>query len=175
MHPRPNATVNCRVRETTKSQTRLSTSDLVTLIQRKTPQHIHQLNVIVRLNIPSLLVKTAQVICDIPSIEFPRLESISQERKHVLVTVNDFVVLVSRALQHLQEVQSTPRPNSSLSICLPLLEPAATRAGPRRALQEEISMLTELNRGAHLRSQRFDVFKLALPDGIEDVARPLLD
>ncbi len=128
-----------------------------------------------RLHIPPILIQTAQVICYIPAIKLSRLKSIPQKRKHILIAILNLIVLVSRLLHHLQKVQSATRPNGRLPIRFTLLEPAATRTGPRSALQEQIGVLTKLGCRLALRGQGLDVFDLALCDACEYIAGPLLN
>jgi hypothetical protein len=153
----------------------LPTPDLIALIQRKSTQHIQQPPIVIRLHIPPPSIQTPQIIRNIPAIALPHLKPIPQKRKHIPIPIHNLIILIPRALQHLQEMQPTARPNRRLAIRPALLEPAATRARPRGALQEQISVLAEQPRRFHPRRQRLDVFDLALCNRSKHVARPLLD
>lgn len=122
----------------------LASPNLITFIQRKPTQHIQQRLIIIWLHIPPLLIQSSQIIRNIPAIKLPHLKPIPHKRKHILPPILDLIIFIPRRLHHLQKMQSTARPNSSLAVRPPLLEPTSTRRGPRRALQEEIRVLAEL-------------------------------
>ena len=90
-----------RNRRITFNNTQLRSPHLITLIQRKSTQHIKQPLIVVRLDIPPPIIKTTQVVGDISTIELSHLESIPQKRESVVVSICDVKIFIPRLSHNL--------------------------------------------------------------------------
>lgn len=145
------------------------------LINIDSTQHLNQVLIIHRLDVAALVIQGAQIIRNIPPIEFPRLEPIPQKCKPIRIPIVNLKILIPWRLQELQEMQAAARVYDHLSVLPPLLKPAPTRARPRRPLQEQIRVGAELAAEVQPRGVGLDILDLGLLDGVEHVARPALD
>jgi len=139
-----------------------------------------QLLPINRLHIPPLRIQTAQIPRNIPPIKLPHIKPIPHKRKPVLIPPLKLIILISRPLQQMQEMQ----PRAGIQHGLPaflaaavaaLLEPAAARGGPGSALEEEVGVLAKIGGGAGGGREGFDVFGLQFGDDVEHVGGPDFD
>jgi len=139
---------------------------------------MHQRLPILRLHIHP--IKTTQISRDIPPIKLPHIKPIAQKCKSILIPPLKLIILVPRPLQQVQEMQPRAGVHNRLATFLTaavaaLLEPAAARRGPGRALEEEVRVLAEVLRSGGERCEGFDVFGLDFGDDVEHVSCPGFD